>query len=96
MLERLEENPKVTLRRRIGKSKPDTARPISFRVQSSSTVALIQQKAKKLKDISGYKSICLSPDKTLEERNICQKLVDQLKEKRASDPNNREISCTEK
>ena len=89
LLERLEEKPKVTACRRIGKSKPDTVRPISFRVQSSSTVALILQKAKKLREIDGYKSIYLCPDRTLEVRNICKKLVNQLKEKRASDQNNR-------
>ena len=103
LLERLEEKPKVTACRRIGKSKPDTVRPISFRVQSSSTVALILQKAKKLREIDGYKSIYLCPDRTLEERNIRKKLVHQLKEKRtAGDPNNRyfirrgEILCAEK
>ena len=89
LLERLEEKPKVTACRRIGKSKPDTVRPISIRVQSSSTVALILQKAKKLREIDGYKSIYLCPDRTLEVRNICKKLVNQLKEKRASDQNNR-------
>ena len=102
LLDRLEEKPKVTECRRIGKSKPATTRPISFRVQSSCTVALILQKARQLKDIDGYKSIYLCPDRTLEERNTRKKLVDKLKEKRASDQNNRyfirrgEILCAEK
>ena len=102
LLDRLEEKPKVTECRRIGKSKPATTRPISFRVQSSCTVALILQEARQLKDIDGYKSIYLCPDRTLEERNTRKKLVDKLKEKRASDQNNRyfirrgEILCAEK
>ena len=102
MLERLEEKPKVSACQRIGKRKPATNRPISFRVESSSTVTSILQKAKRLREIEGYQSIYLCPDRTLEERTIRKKLVEQLKEKRANDPNKRyyisgiNVMCEEK
>ncbi len=68
LLEHLGEKPKVTKCRRIGLRKSATPRPISFSVQSSSTVFQILQKARQLKEIEGYKSIYLSPDRTISRR----------------------------
>ena len=89
LLEHLDEKPKVTACRRFGQRKSATPRPISFSVQSSSTVFHILQKARQLKEIEGYKSIYLCPDRTIEERITRGKLVEQLKLKRSSDPDNR-------
>ncbi|KAL5270090.1 hypothetical protein ACHWQZ_G003546 [Mnemiopsis leidyi] len=80
---------KISLKFQLRKRKPATNRPISFRVESSSAVTLILQKAKRLREIEGYQSIYLCPDRTLEERTFRKKLVEQLKEKRANDPNKR-------
>ena len=88
MLEHLDEKPTITLCTRIGKQKPGTRRPIRFRVQNSSTVFQILKKAKLLKEIEGYESTYLSPDRTMEERTIRKKLVEQLKHKRSNDPDN--------
>ena len=102
MLERLDQKPKVSACRRIGKSTSATARPICFRVESSSTVTAILQRAKRLREIDGYQSIYLCPDRTLEERKIRKKLVEQLKEKRANHPDKRyfirggHVVCEEK
>ena len=102
MLERLDQKPKVSACRRIGKSTPATTRPICFRVESSSTVTAILQRAKRLREIDGYQSIYLCPDRTLEERTIRKKLVEQLKEKRANHPDKRyfirggDVVCEEK
>ena len=102
MLERLDQKPKVSACRRIGKSTPATTRPICFRVESSSTVTAILQRAKRLREIDGYQSIYLCPDRTLEERTIRKKLVEQLKEKRANHPDKRyfirggDVVCGEK
>ena len=88
LLERLEENPKRRSCSRIGQQKSGTTRPIRIRVQNPAIVHQILQKARKLKDIDGYKTIYLSPDRTLEERNTRRELVNQLKKKRANDPDN--------
>ena len=85
LLEHLDEKPKILACCRIGQQKSGFARPIRFRVQNSATVYQILRKAKKLKDVDGYKAIYLSPDRTPEERNTRRKLVEQLKEKRLSD-----------
>ena len=88
LLERLEENSKIRSCSRIGQQKSGTTRPIRIRVQNPAIVHQILQKAGKLKDIDGYKTINLSPDRTLEERNTRRELVNQLKKKRTSDPDN--------
>ena len=40
-----------------------------------------------LKDTEGNKRVFISPDRTVEERISRQELVNELKEKRAADPN---------
>ena len=67
---------------RIGRSKPGMSRPILFRVQSSESVYQILRKVKQLKEI-----LFISPDRTVEGRISRQKLVNELKKKRAADPN---------
>ena len=49
----------------------------------------ILKKAKQLRDIEGYKTIHISPNRTREERIVRQKLVSELKEKRRGDQNSR-------
>ena len=47
----------------------------------------VLRKAKLLKDVEGYKSVYISPNRTVEERISRQKLVSELKKKRSEDPN---------
>ena len=87
LLEKLEEKPHTANCCRIGQSKPGISRPIRFKVQSSDSVYQILRKAKQLRDTEGYERVFISPDRTVEERISRQKLVNELKEKRAADPN---------
>ena len=87
LLEKLEEKPQTADCCRIGRSKPGMSRPIRFKVKNSESVYQILRKAKQLKEIEGYKSVFISPDRTVEERISRQKLVNELKNKRAADPN---------
>ena len=87
LLENLEEKPQTADCCRIGRSQPGMPRPIRFKVKSSESVYQILRKAKQLKEIEGYKRVFISPDRTVEERISRQKLVNELKEKRAADPN---------
>ena len=47
----------------------------------------ILRKARLLKDIDGYQTVFISPDRTIEERISRQKLVNELKGRRQADPN---------
>ena len=76
--------------RRIGQQATSAAvRPIRFRVRSSDIVTQILRKAKRLREIEGYKTVYISPNRTPEERASRKKLVSELKEKRSGDPNSR-------
>ena len=85
LLEQLEEKPQILNCCRIGEKKPDSARPVRFRVKTSAIVHGILRKAKQLKDLEGYQKIFISPDRTVQERVEQKKLIGQLKDKRQSD-----------
>ncbi|KAL5250336.1 hypothetical protein ACHWQZ_G016166 [Mnemiopsis leidyi] len=89
VLEQMNEKPQVMQCRRIGKPNAAATRPIIFSVRSSDVAHQILKKAKLLRDIEGYKTVYISPNRTREERVARQKLVCKLKEKRKGDPNSR-------
>ena len=91
ILEQLEEKPKITGCRRIGQrvTGESKKRPIIFSVKSTDIVYQILRKAKRLKDIEGFKTVYISPNRTLDERISRQKLVSELKERRIGDPTGR-------
>ena len=79
ILEQLDEKPRITGCRRIGQRATGESkkRPIILR------------KSKRLKDIDGYKIVYISPNRTQEEQISRQKLVNELKARRLSDPSGR-------
>ena len=91
ILQQLDEKPRITGCRRIGQSVTgaSTKRPIIFSVKSTDVVYQILKKAKRLKDIQGFKTVYISPNRTLDERISRQKLVNELKERRLGDPSGR-------
>ena len=89
ILEQLEEKPHITRCRRIGQRANDTKRPIIFNVKSLDIVYQILRKARRLKDIEGFKTIYISPNRTPEERISRQNLVSELKKTRSDDPSAR-------
>ncbi len=80
----MEEKPVIVSCSRIGQSNSDSEikRPIRLRLKSSAMAYQLLKKAKMLKDIDGFKSVYISPDRTFEERASRRELVTQLKEKR--------------
>ncbi|KAL5269856.1 hypothetical protein ACHWQZ_G003358 [Mnemiopsis leidyi] len=88
ILEQLDEKPRIRGCRRIGQrvSNADTKRPIIFSVNSTDVVYQILRKAKRLREIEGFKTVFISPNRTPEERISRQKLVNELKQRRSSDP----------
>jgi hypothetical protein len=87
LLDKLDEKPRVSDCGRFGQAKSGVPRPIRFKVSSSDTVYQILKKAKVLKDTEGCQGVFISPDRTVEERVSRQKLVEELKQSRAADPN---------
>ena len=57
-------------------------------LRSSDTVDQILRKSGKLRGLENYKSVYLSPDRTIEERAAHHQLVLQIKEEMKSDPSN--------
>ncbi len=80
------EKPRVTKCSRIGKKKSGTARAIKVTLCSSDSVHRILRKSGQLKNAADYKTVFLSADRTFEEREARKKLVDELKQKRKSNP----------
>ena len=85
ILDHLEEKPKFQQCRRIGQQRDNAVRPIKFSVRSTDIVNQILSKAKRLREVEGYKTVYLSPNRTPEERVTRQKLVAELKQKRIGD-----------
>ena len=89
ILEQLEEKPLITGCRRIGQRVTGSTRPLIFSVKSTDIVYQILKKAKRLKDIDGFRTVYISPNRSLDERISRQKLVVELKKKRSENPNSR-------
>ena len=74
---------------RVGVKRPGETRPrpIKFTLSNSDHVTQVLRSAKQLHSKDGYRSVYLCPDRTVQERKCFKKLLDQLKEKRKSEPN---------
>ena len=87
---------------RIGADRSAECRPVKVSLESREAVVRVLSNAKLLRQTSLYKSVFISPDRTVEERAARKKLVSQLKEKMASEPElyhfiqNGQILSTEK
>jgi len=85
------EKPSVRDCVRIGKTsdkEESKVRPVKVIMRSSDTVDQLLRKSGKLRGLDNFKSVYLSPDRTIEERAAHQQLVLQIKEKIKSDPSN--------
>ena len=72
---------------RVGLKRETTTRPIKFSLSSSAHVFQVLRNAKTLRTKDGYQSIYVCPDRSIEERRAYKQLIEQLKEKRNSEPN---------
>ena len=88
--------PKVDVSR-IGSGVPSPSRestntkprPVKVTVASSAIVKEVLSRAKHLKNCSGFKSVYLSPDRTVEQRTEHRKLVSELKQRLVDQPGQR-------
>ena len=73
---------------RIGIKKDSAVRPVKFSVRRSDVANQILRKAKLLRTKEGFKSVYICPDRTVSERKAYKKLLEELKLKRQSEPDN--------
>ena len=105
-IQKIGERPIVTDCCRIGakiKKDTDAVRPVKFTVRSSDVANQLLRKAKLLRSKEGFRSVYISPDRTVTERRAYKKLLDELKLKRETEPdkfhfirNNKIVSTSEK
>ena len=81
-----EEKPAVKECYRVGAAKPGATRPVRICFNSSGSVALLLQNAKKLKQTTTFKTIYLSPDRSPDERTARKELVESLRAKIKEEP----------
>ena len=105
VLQEIDEKPVIRDCVRVGVKRSGSdarPRPIKLSLSNSDHVAQVLRSAKRLHTKDGYKSVYLCPDRTVEERKSFKKLLDQLREKRESEPNrtfyirNNRIVCSDK
>ncbi len=88
VLGRIGEKPVVKDCIRVGVNKPAVKlpRPIRFSLRNSDHVAQVLRNARRLHTEEGFRTIYICPDRTADERKAYKKLLEELREKRRSDP----------
>ncbi len=83
----IDEAPFIKDSYRIGIKKGNLIRPVKISLNNSHQVSQILKITRKLRTKEGFKSIYICPDWPFEERAAYIKLADELKQKRALEPN---------
>ena len=86
ILSEIDEKPKLKDSCRIGMADPGKCRPIKFSLSNKDHVRQILRKCRALRQKDGFKSVYICPDRSVEERKAFKLLVEQLKQKRLSEP----------
>ena len=76
--------PAVKECRRIGTVKPEACRPVKISFDTEEAAATILSRSRGLRLTSEFKSVYVSPDRSVEERETRRQLVATLKEKMKS------------
>ena len=86
VLETVGQKPKIEVQR-LGKKKTSTStRPVKVRLSSSLIVHQILDNARKLRLSAKFKTVFLSPDRSIEERKVRKELITNMKAKALSEP----------
>ena len=72
---------------RVGLKRDAATRPIKFSLSSSAHVFQVLRSAKTLRTKDGFRFIYVCPDRSIEERRAYKQLIEELKQKRISEPN---------
>ena len=86
VLEILGEKPKFKATRIGQQGAGNTKRPIKVSFRDSNVSRQVLKKASRLRSSDSHSSVYISPDRTIEQRNIHRDLVIELKRKRTDEP----------
>lgn len=90
VLQQLDEKPRILNCCRMGKDTADggpAVKPVKFTLTGTDHVRQILSKARRLRDLEGYTSVYICPDRSAEQRAAFKKLVEAVKQKRTEEPN---------
>ena len=89
VLENIDEKPRIVSCCRMGRTVSNggpAIKPIKFTLSGSDHVRRVLSKARKLREVEGYESVYISPDRSAEQRAAFRKLVLEVKQKRELEP----------
>ena len=89
VLEHIDEKPRIVSCCRMGRTVSDggpAIKPIKFTLSGSDHVRQVLSKARGLREVEGYESVYISPDRSAEQRAAFKKLVSAVKQKRLLEP----------
>ena len=89
VLENIDEKPRIVSCCRMGRTVSNggpAVKPIKFTLSGSDHVRRVLSKARKLREVEGYDSVYISPDRSAEQRAAFRKLVLEVKQKRELEP----------
>ena len=86
ILDEIEEKPRVQDCCRIGLVREQQCRPIKFALASQEHVTQVLRKSRMLRTKTGFQSIYICPDRSVEERRAFKKLLEELKQRRNTEP----------
>jgi len=89
VLENIDEKPRIVSCCRMGRTVSNggpAVKPIKFTLSGSDHVRRVLSKARKLREVEGYESVYISPDRSAEQRAAFRKLVLEVKQKRELEP----------
>ena len=91
IFQQVSEKPRVSEVSRIGRVAEGKDRPVKVTLSSSDAVFSVLSKAGQLKRTGDYKKVYLSADRTFEQRAARKQLVEELKRKRDTQPNQNHV-----
>ena len=86
VLETVDVKPKVIECSRMGGRKEEHCRPVKVKLSSQDSVNAVLRNSRKLKGVGKFEAVFLAPDRSIEERTIHRKLVEELKSKIQTEP----------
>ena len=89
VLSHLDEKPRIVSCERLGSKTDDeepSIRPVKLSLSGIDHTRQILKKTQRLKDVSGYTTVYICPDRTADQRKENKKLVEELKKRRVAEP----------
>ena len=86
VFQELDEKPRIVEAERLGRPSEEKVRPVKVTLSASSAVRGLVGKGYRLAKSSRFRKVYLSPDRTKDERNRRKGLVEDLKQKKKSEP----------